>query len=91
MVAKLTPEQMVMPKALAPFEVAECFAEWANRCRVDLDSFITAHGRYPAEAEEPSTMAWANGLGPCLPVAGETNREYGDRCALALFTLIKEI
>lgn len=31
------------------------------------------------------------GLGPPWPLLGERPRDFGERCAVALFTLIKEI
>lgn len=87
---KLTPEQMVSPRAFAPFEVAEVFAEWGRQSRAHLEAFQAEHGHYPT-GSEVEALEWCNGLGPSLPIVGETNREFGERAALALFTLIKEI
>lgn len=83
---KLTPAEMVSPKAIAPFEAAMAFVLWSRRVNAD------AEGRKPAELADPTVaLQLAGGLGPVNPVSGETDREWADRVTFALFTLIKEI
>lgn len=89
MVRKLTPNQMVSPKAIAPFEAAEAFKLWNERLVADASRMGIAQagvddwGVIHREACE--------GLGPPWPMFGERPSDFGERCAVALFTLIKEI
>lgn len=85
MARRLTPDQMVAVKAVAPFEVAEAMALWTVRARADMP-----HRELTADDEEAS-QAWANGLGPPTPLMTESAREFGERAAFAIFTLLKEI
>lgn len=85
MANRLTPDQMVSIKAVAPFEVAEAMALWTTRARASMpDRELTAD-------DEEASKAWANGLGPPTPLMSETAREFGERAAFAIFTLLKEI
>lgn len=86
---RLTPDQMVTVKAIAPFEVAEAMALWAQRVRADADAF--APDRALTEEDEQASRGWANGLGVPIPYIDETNQAYGERVAFAIFTLLKEI
>lgn len=91
MAVKLTPDQMVTVKAIAPFEIAEAMAFWCYRARRDLDAWVEANGREMTARDEPDSSGWAGGLGPPCPTEGERPREFGERCAAAIFTLLKEI
>lgn len=87
--AKLTPEQMVIPKGMAPFEVALAFQLWHER----LMNEASAQGTDLEDPDVPMiiTADIIGGLGPPWPMLGESPQEYGERVAAALFTLIKEI
>lgn len=86
---RLTPEQMVTVKAIAPFEVAEAMALWAERARADADAH--APDRELTMDDEQASRGWANGLGAPMPYSDETHQAYGERVAFAIFTLLKEI
>lgn len=81
--AKLTPEQMVIPKGIAPFEAALAFQLWASEWA------MKERQQEPTPAQAPITTARA--LGPPWPMQDERPADFGERCAVALFTLIKEI
>lgn len=87
--AKLTPDQMVIPKGIAPFEVALAFQLWNERMIRDA----AAHGDTLGPDSEGHIIDGhsADGLGPPWPLLDERPAEYGERVAAALFTLIKEI
>lgn len=81
-----SPDEMVSPKAIAPFEAAMALKLWSDRVNASMA------GRLPLEFADPQkALALADGLGPVNPVQGETSREWADRATFALFTLIKEI
>lgn len=83
---KFSPEEMVSPKAIAPFEAAMALTLWSNRVNADAENLSSA------ECMDPEAcLKLAGGLGPINPVRGETSREWADRVTFALFTLIKEI
>lgn len=92
MARSLTPEQMVMPKAFAPFEVAECFARWNELMRAEAKAQGADLDK--VGEDDPSIIvipAVCDGLGPPWPLLGERPSDFGERCAVALFHLIKEI
>ncbi len=82
MVLKLTPNDMVRPKGIAPFEAALAFQLWIERTSAALQD----HHHHRDELPEI-----CGGLGPSYRLQDERPTEYGERCAVALFTLIKEI
>lgn len=86
---KFSPDEMVSPKAIAPYEAAMAFKLWMERMaeeaaaqRVDLNH---------ADEAMIITLEIIGGLGPPWPMLGERPADFGERAALALFTLIKEI
>jgi len=85
MARKLTADQMVAPKAIAPFEAAEAFKLWSERW----------NQRAPEWTHDSPWSEWAaaslDGLGPPFRLEAERDNEFGERCAVALFTLIMEI
>lgn len=97
----LTPEQMVKVVALAPFEIAEAIALWADRYKAEHDAEIErirarrARGEFVGADAQPAfeekMMAMCGGLGTPWQLAAETHTAYGERCAAAIFTLLKEI
>lgn len=87
----LTPEQMVMPKAIAPFEAAECFARWHDLMIAEARSQNTTLDQAATEGDLVVVRDVCGGLGPPWPLLGERPSDFGERCAVALFTLIKEI
>lgn len=91
MARSLTPEQMVMPKAFAPFEVAECFQRWNESMQAEALTQGTTLKQAAEEGDLIVTLDVCNGLGPPWPMLGERPADFGERCAVALFTLIKEI
>lgn len=82
MVVKLTPEKMVAPKAIAPFEAALAFQLWTER----TSATVKDHHHHRDELPEI-----CGGLGPSYRLQDERPADFGERCAVALFTLIKEI
>lgn len=88
--AKLTPEQMVSPKGIAPFEVQHAMALWAKEARDDADAFCAATGGGLEPHHEEASKSWARGFGPPCPLKNESNRDFGLRCAEALFFYLKE-
>lgn len=89
--ATLTADQMVSPKAVAPFEAALAFQLWQEK-------FIAeAHAQgVPADGDEAEgamiiTAEICDRLGPPFPLLSERPAEWGERAAAALFTLLKEI
>lgn len=99
--ASLTPEQMVKVMAIAPFEIAECMAVWAERYKAESDAAMAqarsrrARGEYvgpdPQPLFEEKMMAMCGGLGTPWQLAAETHKAYGERVATAITVLIKEI
>lgn len=88
MARKLTPGEMVGPKAIAPFEALEAFKLWDERWNAtDLGPLETMTW----QEREAAIMAAADGLGPPNKQPHETTREWAERSAVALFTLIMEI
>lgn len=83
---KLTPDQMVSPKAIAPFEAAMAFQQWSARATAEGRELGINH-----QSDPQACQVLVDGLGPANPMTGETHREWGERMAVALFTLIKEI
>lgn len=77
--AELTPEQMTTVKAVAPFEIADIFAEWARR-----DEASEALG-FESQSER------CGGLGPPWPMISETPEDYGRRVAAVFIQLLKEV
>lgn len=86
--AKLTPEQMVIAKGIAPFEVQHAMALWAKEARDDAERH--AGERELNDGDEEASRAWARGFGPPCPLQNESNRDFGLRCAEALFFYLKE-
>lgn len=80
--AQLTPDQMVAPKAIAPYEVALAFKLWSERARAEGDA-----SSFPLNDAEFD----CGGLGAPWPMREERPADFGERVAAALFTLIKEI
>lgn len=85
---RLTPDQMVRVKAIAPFEIAEAMVLWSERAEADYQAL---HVVNPCDCDIAESMAWANGLGLPFQVNGETREAFGLRVATAIFTLLKEI
>lgn len=87
--AKLTPAQMIAPKAIAPCEAAHAFKLWHERMMADAAD----QGDTLDESSEGHIIDQhsAGGLGPPWPLQQERPLEYGERVAAALFTLIMEI
>lgn len=88
--AKLTPEQMVIAKGIAPFEVQHAMALWAKEARDDVDAHVANFGRDITADDEGIARSWARGFGPPCPLKNESNRDFGLRCAEALFFYLKE-
>lgn len=88
--AKLTPEQMVIPKGIAPFEVQHAMALWAKEAREAADAHVETLGRGLDPDDEAVARSWARGFGPPCPLTNESNRDFGLRCAEALFFYLKE-
>lgn len=87
---KFSPEEMVSPKAIAPYEAAMAFKLWQERMQAEAAS----QGLTSDDLEEGAmivTVDIIGGLGPPWPMLGERPADFGERAALALFTLIKEI
>ena len=80
----LTPEQMVQPKSVAPFEVEFALRLWDERWN---DTPITGD-TWPER--QAMVAAAVGGLGPPERMPSETRREWAQRFAVAIFTLIKE-
>ena len=83
---KFSPDEMVSPKAIAPFEAAMALKLWSDRVNASAAGLPAS-----AYADPQDALKLADGLGPVNPVKGETSREWADRVTFALFTLIKEI
>ena len=86
---KFSPDEMVSPKAIAPYEAAMAFKLWLEK----MQGEAKAQG---VDMDEPDdavvvTSDIIGGLGPPWPMLGERPADFGERAALALFTLIKEI
>lgn len=98
---RLTPDQMVTVKAIAPFEIAEAMALWAERYKAEHDADLAAINArrrwgdyvspYPQPVFEEKMMAMCGGLGTPWQLAAESHKSYGERVAFAIFTLLKEI
>ena len=84
MARELTPGEMVQARAIAPFEVEALVRDWAQ----DAFTWAVEHGVQP---RDQALLEMHDGAGPPWPVETETARDYGQRFAVALFTLIKEI
>lgn len=79
--AQLTDQDMMAVKAIAPFEVAEIFAEWARRW-----------DQLGAETDPAKVRATvAMGRPERNTRDRETPEQFGHRVAVALFTLLKEV
>lgn len=89
MVKPLTPQQMVEPRAFAPFEVQEVMVEWCRRW--DASEHKKFMGLCDAEQAVIYQAQACNGLGAPFRVGNETPEGFGFRVATAIFTLIKEI
>lgn len=87
----LTPEQMVCPKAIAPYEAGLAFKLWSESMAAEALSQGTTLRQAETEGDLIVTLDCCNGLGPPWPMLGERPADFGERCAVALFTLIKEI
>ena len=87
-----SPEEMVSPKAIAPYEAALAFKLWQERMIAEAGAQGLDND---PDADEITPMIVTSdiigGLGPPWPMLGERPADFGERCALALFTLIKEI
>lgn len=87
---KFSPEEMVSPKAIAPYEAAMAFKLWNERMQAEAQ----AQGLSEDDVAEGAlivTQDIIGGLGPPWPMLNERPADFGERAALALFTLIKEI
>lgn len=84
MARELTPAEMVLARAIAPFEVEALIKDWSG----DAFQWAIDHGVQP---RDQVLLEMHDGAGPPWPVETETARAYGERFAVALFTLIKEI
>lgn len=83
----ISPEDMVRPKAIAPFEVQYAFAAWVQRWSAEkpLQVFRDGGTRWRAMALEA-----VDGFGPPFPLSEERPTDFGLRAAAALFHFIKE-
>ncbi len=88
--ARLTPDQMVDVKAMAPFELAEIFTEWDRRWTVDAAG-PSMQGRMTTEEWKAAANATCNGLGPPFRFHHEDPTDYGQRIAAGIITLLKEV
>lgn len=86
---KLTPGEMVAPKAIADFEVALAFKLWNER--LIADAAQQNAGLAPDDEGPIIDGNSCGGLGPMWPLLDERPSEYGERVAIALFSLIKKI
>lgn len=87
----LTPDQMVIPKAIAPYEVGLAFKLWAESMAAEALTQGTTLRQASTEGDLIVVPDCCNGLGPPWLMVGERPADFGERCAVALFTLIKEI
>lgn len=89
MANRLTPDQMVSVKAVAPFEIALVFKLWAEMMQVEAHR----QGFKPDHVcnIDIDANGTCNGLGAPWPHRGERSSEFGERAAFAIFTLLKEI
>lgn len=99
MANRLTPDQMVTIKAIAPFEVVEALNLWAEQYRVFWEAARGPHdvsSQSAAEAlmaslEDEAIPNCCGGLGPPFRQNREEISDWSLRCATAIFTLLKEI
>ena len=92
---KLTPDQMVSIKAVAPFEIAEAMALWLERVRAEAKDtpMVLRTDLTPEDMDDVlfGDESSCNGLGTPWPLDAERPKEFGERTAFAIFTLLKEI
>lgn len=88
MVKPLTPQQMVEPRAFAPFEIVEVMKEWHERW---IAACLEANLRGMPGSQYSAFHREAAGFGAPSQSPNETAEEFGLRVATAIFTLIKEI
>ena len=88
---KFSPDEMVSPKAIAPYEAALAFKLWNESMQAEALTQGTTLKQAASEGDLIVTADVCNGLGPPWPLLNERPADFGERCAVALFTLIKEI